>query len=557
MHSAPRYSVPQAKPLSVAIVEDNATARTNLRSHLMGIDNFEVSSYSNGAELKNGLRLNNFDLILMDYHLGQSKNGVEWINSLQERELFKASTGLIFVTSDSMPQTIGQILELHPDFILIKPYTIKSLAVNLAHYLKLRSQILPALQYMSKNENFQALKLIDEKIKTNDNKRFVNDFLKLKGRLLLADKKYPEAISLYSNVLKKSSNVLWAHWGLIKSEFFTGKWEQCQKMLNHLISASLTKDKAYEWMASVAIGKEEFNEAELMLDNIKESELTMQTTRLKVLAYNMQDKHQLAQALLEKKIQSNLSIKDRMIEYALELARFHIQLAESFVIDNTAPDQQEQLAKEEAKKTNLSAARKLIGKAARTANDRQSELQKDYMLALAYIIEGNNEKAQNIIETSGSLDHIQNIHATTMIDAVKVWFGIGQTEKAKEILEQCDNYLLGKGNHIEQLICSNIISDIEETNHLQKDRALQKNESGNALYQAKEYSQALSYFHKAYKMFPGIPAFSLNLLQCMAEIEQLEFQGLYANKLYKELKSVTLSSKNQMKLEHIKIRLGF
>jgi CheY-like chemotaxis protein len=557
MLAAPKYSDQPVKLLRVAIVEDNATARMNLRSHLMGIDHFEVASYSNGSELKNGLRLNNFDLVLMDYHLGQSKNGVEWVDTLMQRELFQPSTGLIFVTSDSLPQTIGQILDLHPDFILIKPYTIKSLTANLAHYLKLRSEILPVLQCMNQHNNQQALKLVNHKIKTNSNKRFNNGFLKLKGRLLLAEKKYPEAISLYSDVLKKSSNVLWAHWGLIKSEFFTGQWEQCSKMLNHLISESLTKDKAYEWLASVAIGKEEFNEAELMLANIKDSDLTVQATRLKVLAFTLQDKHQHAQILLEKKIQSNISIKDRMGEYALELARFHIQMAESLIINNTELGKGEALAQQEAKQANLSSARKLIGKAGRSINDRQSELQKDYMLALAFIIEGDNERAQKLIEKSGSLAHLQNLQASTMIDAVKVWFGVGQKQKAKDILKKCDDCLLNHSNHIERLICSDVISDIEETHHLQKDRALEKNDKGNTLYKEKEYCQALFYFYSAYKMFPGIPAFSLNILQCMVHTLQYEFQGLYADELYKELTSVSLSSKNQIKLEHVRIKLGF
>lgn len=557
MLEATRYFGQQAKPLRVAIVEDNATARTNLRSHLMGIGHFEVASYSNGSELKNGLRLNNFDLVLMDYHLGQSKNGVEWITTLVEKALFKPSMGLVFVTSDGMPQTIGQILDLHPDFILIKPYTIKSLTLNIAHYLKLRREILPVLQYMNQNDNTQALSLISHKINTNKNKRFTNDYLKLKGRLLIAEKRYPEAITLYSSVLSKSSNVLWAHWGLIKSEFFTGQWQQCQKMLNHLISESLTKDKAYEWLASVAIGKEEFNEAELMLNNIKESELTIQATRLKVLAFTMQNKHDEAQTLLEKKVQSNLSVKDRMSEYALELARFHIQLAESMINNTSGHDNNDKLAKEKARQSNLVAARKLIGKAAKTANDRQSELQKDYMLALAYVVEGDNDRAQKMVEKSGSFDQAQNVQVATMIDAVKVWFGVGQGEKAKEILQACDDYLLNKSNHIERLVCADMINDIEESQHLQKDRALQNNEKGTLLYQEKDYTQAMLYFHKAYKIFPGIPAFSLNLLQCMADTQLHEFQGIYANLIYKELNSVSLSPKNQIKLEHVKIKLGF
>ena len=556
MHAAPKYYAQYATPLRVAVVEDNATARSNLRSHLMGIDYFEVASYSNGNELKNGLRLHNFDIVIMDFHLGQTKNGVEWIQALIERDLFKPSTGLIFITSDSLPQTIGQILDLHPDFIIIKPYTIRKLSLNLEHYLKLRAHVLPTLQYIEQGNNAQALKLINEKINTNTEKRFANDLIKLKGRILLDEKQYAQAKLLYTAVLKKSSGVLWAHWGLIKCEFFTGQWDKCQNVLHNLVSASLTKDKAYEWLASMAIGKEDFNEAEIMLNNIKESDLTVQTTRLKVLALNKQNKHEQAQSLLEKKIRNNLSVKDRMSEYAMELARFHIQLAEALVDTQCEVDDEHRAANETMKQLNLSAARKLIGKAGRTADDRHSALQKDYMLALAYLVEGDDERAKKIVEKSSSLNQMQKIQTSTMIDAVKVLFGIGEIDKAKALLHDCDEHLLSQNNHIEQLVCADSVHAIEQTHHLQKDRALQKNERGNALFIAKEYSQALSCFYAAYKMFPGIPAFSLNLLQCMAQIEQFEYRGLHAHSIYHELENISLSPKNLNRLKHIKIKLA-
>jgi len=544
----------QARAMRIAIVEDNANARTNLRSHLMAIDHFDIASYSNGKELRNGLRLGNFDLILMDFHLGQSKTGVEWILQLQENGLYKPNTGLVFITSDGMPQTIGQILDLHPDFILIKPYTIKSLRANLAHYLNLRKEIMPVLNYMAQKNNYMALNLITEKLNRTVNKRFKNDFLKLRGRLLLAEKQYTEAVSLYSDVLKKSSNVLWAHWGLIKSEFFTGKWVQCQRMLNHLIAESLTKDKAYEWMASVAVGKEEYREAEALLDNIKESELSIQATRLKVLCLSKQGKEELAQRLLEKKVQSNLSIKDRMSDYALELARFHIQLAESMKLSNTG---EESIKEKEDKKESLLTARKLITKAGRNANDRQSDLQKDYLLALAFLIEGEKEKAKNLVSQSSPIESLSNAKVSTLVDAVKIWFGIGERERASELLSECDDLMMKQESHIDKIICGDIISEIEETNNLQKERALQMNDKGMHLYQNQEYFDAVACFHKAYSMFPGVPAFALNLLQCMADMEQFEYRSLDADKLYEELNSISLSSKNQIRLDHIKIKLGF
>jgi response regulator of citrate/malate metabolism len=546
-------AIQATRPLKVAIVEDNATARANLRSHLIGLENFEIASYSNGNELRNGLRLANFDMVIMDFHLGQSKNGVEWINFLSDRKLFQASTGLAFITSDSLPQTIGQILDLHPDFILIKPYTIKSLHTNLKHYLSLRKEIMPVLSYMSQDKNDLALNILEDKINQNKNKRFNNDFYKIKGRLLLAQKRYEEAAQLYSGILAKSSNVLWAHWGLIKSEFFIGKWQKCESMLHHLISESLTKDKAFEWLASVSIGKKEYFHAESILDNVKDSDLSIQATRLKVLALNMQHKHDQAKQLLEKKIQSNLSVKDRMSEYSLELARFHIQMAESFV-DKQAHDPQKC---EEEKQYNLTSARKLIGKTHRPANDRQGDTQKDFLLALAHVIDGDNNKALKLIDQSGEDHKLSDAKADTMIDAVKVWFGVGQADKAKAILDECDNFLLNSDNHIDRSICAEQIEEVEESYALQKERALQSNERGMGLYLNKQHNEALQCFYKAYTMYPGIPAFALNLLQCLADLDQSEFQGLFAQSIFVDLQSVSLSDSNLERLQHIQEKFEF
>jgi|GEM_PF-6983056 len=73
----------------------------------MSTEHFDLANYSNEGELKNSLQLNNFDLVLMDYHFIQSKNGAEQINILVERELFKPSISLVFVSFDRMPETIG------------------------------------------------------------------------------------------------------------------------------------------------------------------------------------------------------------------------------------------------------------------------------------------------------------------------------------------------------------------------------------------------------------------------------------------------------------------
>lgn len=129
--------------IKVAIVEDNGMARINLRNHLMEMGFTEVGCFSNGRELKAHVRLRRVDLLLMDYHLGQNKNGVEVVQELQEKGLLKSSTSIIFITSDRLPMIVGQIVDVHPDALVIKPYTIRSIEKNISaclnfhHYLQL------------------------------------------------------------------------------------------------------------------------------------------------------------------------------------------------------------------------------------------------------------------------------------------------------------------------------------------------------------------------------------------------------------------------------------
>ncbi|GAB55187.1 hypothetical protein GPUN_1056 [Glaciecola punicea ACAM 611] len=77
MPTSSRSTGRRSRLLRVSTVEGNATARSNLRSHLMSTEHLDLENYSNEGELKNGLQLNNFDLVLMDYHFRQSKNGAE------------------------------------------------------------------------------------------------------------------------------------------------------------------------------------------------------------------------------------------------------------------------------------------------------------------------------------------------------------------------------------------------------------------------------------------------------------------------------------------------
>jgi DNA-binding NarL/FixJ family response regulator len=526
--------------IKIAIVEDNATARLNLRSHLLSMGEFDIASYSNGKELRNGLRTIDFDIVVTDFHLGQTKNGVEWIQYLTESKLIKASTGVIFLTSDRLPQTISQILDIHPDVLIIKPYTIKTLHSSFKHYLSIRDKIKPALDYLDNDKPTQALKFIDNALEDGLPKRAKADFIKLKGRLLVNEQRYTEAIALYREVLERSSNVLWAHWGLIKSEFLSGQWRHCQNMLGGLVGEQLTKDKAYEWMACVEIGKENYALAEKILDHIKENELTIPATKLKVLAYKKQGRSEDAIRLLEKKRQSNFTVKERFDEYTIELARYHLQLAENSNLDDRGPT--------------IHTAKCLIGNANRSILDRQTQHQRDFMLALASLLEGDQQKAARII-VDKTVGDAKNAKLTTMVDAIKVWFGLGDDDKAREVWNEVESKLSAKDDQIDLILSDSMVLETEKSLGLSEEKAKRVNDQGMVYYLSNKVNDAMELFYKARQLNPQVPAFTLNLLQCLSDIKKAEYKDQQTLSLFDELKDQTLSKSNQKRYNLIKKKL--
>lgn len=527
--------------LKIAIVEDNATARLNVRSHMLSLGEFDVSSYSNGKELRNGLRTLNFDLVMIDFHLGQHKNGVEWVQYLTDSKLLKHSTGIIFLTSDRLPQTISQILDIHPDVLIIKPYTIRTLHTSVQHYLNVRSKIKPALDYLDNEQPTKALKFIDNALNKGLSKRTKADFIKLKGRLLLSEQRYAEAASLYGEVLDRSSNVLWAHWGLIKSEFLAGQWRHCKNMLDGLIDGQLTKDKAYEWMACVEIGKENYAVAEKILDHIKENDLTIPATKLKVLAYKMQGRSEEAIRLLEKKRQSNFTVKERFDEYTIELARYHLQLAEKAGVNDRAEE--------------LHAAKCLIGNANRTILDHQTQHQRDFMLAFASILEGDNQRAERIL-LEKTVGDAKNAQVSTMVDAIKVWFGLGKDDKAREVWNEVDRKLSAKDDQIDQILDGSLILETEKALGLSDEKAIRVNDQGMIHYLGHQVNDAIELFYKARQLNPSVPAFTLNLLQCLSDIKKAEYKDQRTLSLVEELQDKPLSPSNQKRYDLIKAKIN-
>jgi DNA-binding NarL/FixJ family response regulator len=524
----------------VAVVEDNGMARANIRNHLLDMGFTQIGCFSNGRELKANMKTHKLDLLLMDFHLGQNKNGVEVVQDLQKQKLISYSTCVMFITSDRLPLIIGQIVDVHPEALMIKPYTIRNLLKTISNCLELHQYLMPVYEMMDTDNFPQALVILDLLLEKNAQPKKKSPLIKLRARLLTKLGRYAESAEHYRDVLSRSDKVIWAKWGLIQNLFLDNHIEESENLLYELTESELTNDKACEWLARISVSNNQYNKAENFMHKIREGELSIPAARLKAYIYQAQERGDEAIRLLEKKRESNRSIRERYDEISLDLARCYINEAEQSTPSERTSD--------------LKVAKFLIGAAGRKLSDPGLTVRKDYMFAMIAFMEGNVAKAQEILTRPG-MSELQDAEISTVTDAVQAWRSVGDTEKAKEFLTLSQEKLkdIEEGN--EKTVSAILVSKGEEAIGERKPQALEFNKTGLQKYTNKDYLAATEDFYNAYLLFPRELAFSLNLLQGLVDGELLEYKKVKTLEFLAELQNRELNAGNQKLLDEILSRI--
>jgi tetratricopeptide (TPR) repeat protein len=518
--------------INIAIVEDNGMARMNLRNILLDMDFPRIDCFTHGRELKVGMNKQDYDLILIDFHLGDNRNGVEVVQELQNSGLLKLSTSVVFVTSDQLPLVIGQIVNVHPDALILKPYTIKKVQRTLLQVLKQHLVVKPILFLMDRSENEKALFRIDQLIRENQYPKMKTNLLKLRGRILIKLGELEEAKTLYEKVLQTSSQVMWAKWGLIQCLSKTGELERSQALLEELLGNNLSNSKACEWLAHNYIQTDQYDKAEAFLDKIKESDLTVPIIKLKSDIYEMQGKTQEAITLLDKKRGSFKHNKENFAALSLDLARCYINLVEK---------------KAGPKQELLKVAKHLLGSAGRKNPDANISMKKFYMAANINLLEGDREKAENLL-ASEETDLLNQCDISTLSEAVIAWNGVENIARASEILHMAEKKLAHIQDPNESDRVQLMLRTSEQRVGSAKDRAMILNKEGMQCFSSKHFDLAIEPFYQAYLLYQDEPGFALNLLHSLAEAKRISYKSVNTLKLLNSLNKTELPQQHLTRL---------
>ena len=204
------------------------------------------------------------DIILCEYDLEHSADGLHLLEEIKLRNLCKQSMVFIIVTGERRAQNVIGAVELAPDDYLLKPFTGEALSKRLDKAIRKKQEFRCVDDAIRNNEYLRAIEECNRRITDRD--EYTLDFMKLKGRLSLQIGDYDGARQVYNNVLA-ARPIPWAKMGLGKAEYHLKHFATAEQLFNEVLANNGHVMEAYDWLAKTHSAQAEYAAAQAILQN--------------------------------------------------------------------------------------------------------------------------------------------------------------------------------------------------------------------------------------------------------------------------------------------------
>jgi len=230
------------------VVDDVPDVRASLKRLLVDFGSTNVDTAGNAEEAIDLCQRHNYDIVLSDYNLGNSKNGQQLLEELRFHELLKNTALYIMVTAESTSQYVLHALEYQPDDYLNKPINRESLRPRLDLALLKNEALIQAKKALDQKKPRRAIaaceKLLAQKI------RYANDVRKMLGELYIGQKLFDEALLVYRQI-PEQRRPIWALIGIARVAFGQKRFDEAETLLNTIIEDHPLCVEAHDLLASL------------------------------------------------------------------------------------------------------------------------------------------------------------------------------------------------------------------------------------------------------------------------------------------------------------------
>jgi CheY-like chemotaxis protein len=113
--------------LNALVVDDMAAIRSMMKNQLASIGVTRSAGTPSAAGAIEMLRAAEYNLLLLDYYLGDATDGQQLLELIRNEQLVPSSAVIVMVTAEKNYGLVAQVAEHSPDAYLIKPFTAESL----------------------------------------------------------------------------------------------------------------------------------------------------------------------------------------------------------------------------------------------------------------------------------------------------------------------------------------------------------------------------------------------------------------------------------------------
>ncbi|MCR6651464.1 MAG: response regulator [Cellvibrionaceae bacterium] len=484
--------------LHVLVVDDFSSFRSTMSSMLnkLGVKNIEEASKA--FEVLKWCKDRKFDLIFCDYNLGPGKNGQQLLEELRFRKLISRHTLFVMVTAEASKDMVLSAYDCEPDDYLMKPLNLQVLEQRFTRLVQTRDALVKVYQLLEAEDLAKATDELKQLVEQRG--RHTSLAQKLLGEILLQQRRYQEAESLYQEVLAGGRRLDWAVLGLAKVHYAQGDIAGAKQELSELIDESRLFLPAHDEIANILEQERDFDALQVSVEKAVElcPRSILRQRRLAQVAENNGDVGRTLRAAVD----------------AMKLGEFscHQDTSDALRFLNAAANSLEHNIEVE-KVDVLDESKRCLDKLMSTKRmDVNQELHARLLMARVEALSGRVEDAkQTLRDQNGLLKESTGKNVDMDLAYVAYLNSIGQLTEAGAHLKTMAQLYEKDPASMEKL--DKLLP--EPRSEANRRRVAQLNKTGIELYKEGHYDEALRFFNRATLLYPRHIGLQLNRLQTL------------------------------------------
>ncbi|MEH6625134.1 MAG: response regulator [Motiliproteus sp.] len=246
----------------VLLIDSSGNMRSTIKSMLGSIGFDRVQAMTTSKRALEMIAETDFDIILLGHNIHDRYSGLQLLEEARFKGLIKPSCSWILMSSDSSQESILLAIEVQPDEVIIKPFSMEELRQRVDYLCRRSAALAPIEKAMERNAPNRAIKLCDSLLAKSD--PYYDQAQMMKGRLLLEAEQYDKAEPIFEHYYWEGKDIRQGYF-LAECRFQLGRQDEAQELLESLVRKHPLMIAAYDLLAKIHEAKGDLEQAQNFL----------------------------------------------------------------------------------------------------------------------------------------------------------------------------------------------------------------------------------------------------------------------------------------------------